>query len=87
MAPTRKTTAIQMDNRTLRRVDGLARELSRSRDWIIKQAIDRFLDYEKWFAAEVKRGLKEIESEDLIGHEEIVRAWELKRENRVVSRR
>ncbi|MFZ0658277.1 MAG: hypothetical protein WA854_17715 [Candidatus Binataceae bacterium] len=47
----------------------------------------RSVDYEKWFIAEVTRGLKEIETEDLIGHEEVARAWELKRESRVVPRR
>ena len=87
MASTQKTTAVRMDKRTLKRVDSLARELSQSRDWIIKHAIDHFVDYEKWFIAEVKCGLKEIETEDLIGHEEVARAWELKRESRVVPRR
>lgn len=48
---------------------------------------DHSLDYEKWFVAEVKRGLVEIETEGLISHEEVARAWELKRENRVVPRR
>jgi predicted transcriptional regulator len=45
---------------------------------------DHLLDYEKWFIAEVKRGLVEIEIEDLISHEEVVTAWKLKRESRVV---
>jgi len=74
-----KTTTIRMDGRTLRRVDGLARAMSRSRAWVINQAIGRFLDYEEWFAGEVKRGLKEAEAGKLVGHEAVVKAWERKR--------
>jgi predicted transcriptional regulator len=87
MAATDKTTTIRMDNRTLKRVDGLARAVSRSRAWVIKQAIDRFLDYEEWFVREVKHSLKEAEAGDLVDHDAVMRAWERKRETPVVGRR
>ena len=74
-----KTTTIRMDPRTLKRVDGIARAMSRSRAWVINQAVERYLDYEEWFVAAVKQGLKEAEDGQLVEHEAVVRRWESRR--------
>jgi predicted transcriptional regulator len=73
-----KATTIRIDDDTLGRVDGLASTLSRSRSWVINQAIERFLDYEEWFVQEVKDGLKEIERGDIATDDEVAvrfRKW------------
>jgi len=73
-----KTTTVRIDNDTLERVDGLAKVLSRSRSWVINQAIDRFLEYEEWFAEEVHNGLAEVKRGEFATHEEVVdgfRKW------------
>ncbi|MBU1169367.1 MAG: CopG family ribbon-helix-helix protein [Proteobacteria bacterium] len=67
-----KATTIRIDNSTLDRVDGLATVLSRSRSWIINQAINRFLEYEEWFVQEVKDGLSEVEKGEIASTEEVV---------------
>jgi predicted transcriptional regulator len=82
-----KTTTIRMDPRMLKRVDGIARAVSRSRAWVINQAVERYLDYEEWFVGAVKRGLKEAETGELIEHQEVVRTWESKRGTKVDARR
>jgi len=82
-----KTTTIRMDPRTLKRVDGIARAMSRSRAWVISQAIERYLDYEEWFVGAVKRGLKEAETGEVVEHEAVVRRWERKRGAKVDARR
>ncbi len=41
-----KTTTIRMHGATLKRVDGVARAMSRSRAWVINQAVERYIDYE-----------------------------------------
>lgn len=56
-----KTTTVRIDDAVLERVDDLARALSRSRSWVINQAIDRFLDYEEWFVKEVEDGLADVD--------------------------
>ena len=73
-----KTTTIRMDSRTLKRVDSIARAMSRSRAWVINQAVRRYLDYEEWFIAAVKRGLREAETGEIVDHEVVVRRWESK---------
>lgn len=73
-----KTTTVRIDNDMLGRIDGLAKSLSRSRSWVINQAIDRFLDYEEWFAKEVKDGLEEVERGEIATQVEVVagfRKW------------
>ena len=73
-----KATTIRLDNDTLGRIDGLANTLSRSRSWVINQAIERFLDYEEWFVQEVKDGLDEVGRGEIATDEEVAarfRKW------------
>ena len=73
-----KATTIRINDDILGRVDGLATTLSRTRSWVINQAIERFLDYEEWFVQEVKDGLKEIERGDTATDDEVTvrfRKW------------
>jgi len=65
-----KATTIRIDDNMLGRVDDLAKELSRSRSWVINQAISRFMEYEQWFVQEVKDGLKEVEQGDIATYDE-----------------
>ncbi len=73
-----KTTTVRLDDDIMDRVDGLAKVLSRSRSWVINQAIDRFLEYEEWFVQEVKDGLAEVEKGEIADHGEVIarfRKW------------
>ncbi len=65
-----KATTVRIDDHVLNRVDGLAVELSRSRSWVINQAIKQFLNYEEWFLQEVNDGLKEVENGEIATPEE-----------------
>lgn len=66
-----KTTTIRMEDKTLDRIDTMAQSLSRSRTWVINQAIERFLSYEEWFIREVNTALDEVRDGDLASPEEI----------------
>jgi len=68
-----KTTTVRMENRTLKRIDGLAHAMSRSRAWVINQAVERYLDYEEWFVGEVKHALKQVEAGEVLEHSEVVK--------------
>jgi predicted transcriptional regulator len=78
-----KTTTIRMDPRMLKRLDGIARAMSRSRAWAISEAIERYLDCEERFVGAVKRGLKEPETGELLEHQALVKRWVSKREAKV----
>jgi len=73
-----KATTVRIDDDMLGRIDCLANTLSRSRSWVINQAIERFLGYEEWFVQEVKGGLKEIERGEIATDDEVTarfRKW------------
>jgi predicted transcriptional regulator len=66
-----KATTIRINNDTLGRIDGLANTLSRSRSWVINQAIERFLDYEEWYIQEVREGIDEVSRGEIATPEEV----------------
>jgi len=76
-----------MHGATLKRVDGVARAMSRSRAWVINQAVERYIDYEEWFVAEVKEALKEVRAGAVVEHEAVMRQWERKRAGKMDARR
>ena len=82
-----KTTTVRMESRTLKRIDGLAHAMSRSRAWVINQAVERYLDYEEWFVGEVMHALKQVEAGEVLEHREVVKRLELKRAAKLGSRR
>ena len=71
-----KATTVRLDEGMIGRVDHLASELSRSRSWVIKQAIERFLEYEEWFVYEVKDGLKEVERGEIATDDEVANRFQ-----------
>lgn len=66
-----KATTVRIEDDVLGRIDGLAVSLSRSRSWVIKQAIERFLEYEEWFVEEVREGLREIARGEVATDDEV----------------
>jgi predicted transcriptional regulator len=82
-----KTTTVRLESRTLKRVDGLANAMSRSRAWVINQAIEHYLDYEEWFVGGVKHALKQVEAGEVLEHGEVLKRLERKRAARLDSRR
>jgi len=67
-----KPTTVRLDNEVLGRIDGLAKSMSRSRTWVIKEAIHHYLDYEEWFSHSVREGLEAAERGDTIPHDEVM---------------
>lgn len=64
-----------MDDHLINRVDGIAKSLSRSRSWIIKQALERFVDYEEWYIKEVESALLEVDNGELSSDQEVSEAF------------
>jgi len=64
-----------MDDQLLQRVDGIAKSQSRSRSWVINQALERFVNYEEWFKLEVSEGLAEIKRDEVATEDEVKKAF------------
>ena len=70
-----KATTVRMDDHLINRVDGIAKSLSRSRSWIIKQALERFVDYEEWYIKEVESAMLEVDNGELSSDQEVSEAF------------
>jgi len=49
----------------------LAKQQGRDRVGLVVEAVERLVDYDAWFLAEVEKGLAEIASGDTLSHEEV----------------
>ncbi len=49
----------------------LAAQRGRDPEMLAQEAIERFVDYDDWFIAEVEKGLAQIERGEVLTHEEV----------------
>jgi len=54
-------STIRTDGETLARLDSVAKQLGRSRNWALNKAIEDFIDYHEWYLAKVQEGIKAAE--------------------------
>lgn len=49
----------------------MAVQMDRPRAWIIKEAVNQYLEREAWYMAEVQKGIDAAEAGRVINHEEM----------------
>ena len=54
----------------------LAAEQGRDRGSLVVEAVERMVDHDAWFIAEVEKGLAELERGEVLSHEELGRRIE-----------
>ena len=54
-----------------RQLDALAQVLDRSRNWVVSDAIDQYLDVQAWQIAQIRHGVEEADRGELVSHEEV----------------
>jgi predicted transcriptional regulator len=54
-----------------RQLDALAQVLDRSRNWVVSDAIDQYLDVQAWQIAQIQCGVAEADRSELVPHEEV----------------
>ena len=64
-------STIRTDGDTLARLDNVARQMGRSRNWALNKAIEDFIEYHEWYAAKVEEGIKAAEEGQFASQEEI----------------
>lgn len=55
-----------------RQLDALAQVLDRSRNWVVSDAIDHYLDVQAWQIEQIQHGIEEVERGELVPHEEVI---------------
>jgi len=54
-----------------RQLDALAQVLDRSRNWVVSDAIDQYLDVQAWQIAQIQHGVEEADRSELVPHEAV----------------
>ena len=54
-----------------RQLDALAQVLDRSRNWVVSDAIDQYLDVQAWQIEQIRHGVEEADRGELVPHEEV----------------
>lgn len=64
-------STIRTDEGTLTRLDSVAKQMGRSRNWALNKAIEDFIEYHEWYVAKVQEGIKAAEEGHFATQEEI----------------
>ncbi|WP_419779887.1 CopG family ribbon-helix-helix protein [Maridesulfovibrio sp.] len=65
------STSFRTDPETLSSLDEIAKDMGRSRNWVLNKAIKDFIEYQKWFKDQVQEGLEAADKEEFATDEEI----------------
>jgi RHH-type transcriptional regulator, rel operon repressor / antitoxin RelB len=55
------------------KVSRIAAEQGRTAEALVAEAVERLVDYDEWFVAEVEKGLAEADRGELIDHAEVLK--------------
>lgn len=64
-------STIRTDEGTLARLDSVAKQMGRSRNWALNKAIEDFVDYHEWYVAKVQEGIEAAERGEFATKEEV----------------
>lgn len=64
-------STIRTDGETLVRLDAVAKQMGRSRNWALNKAIEDFLEYHEWYIAKVNEGIKAAEEGRFASKDEV----------------
>lgn len=80
---TSATMTVRLDDRLKVRLDKLAGLTHRSKSFLAAEAISKYLEIQEWQINEIKKGISEADSGQLVDHSSIVKYWEKKRAHSV----
>lgn len=52
------STSFRTDPETLAALDTIAKDMGRSRNWVLNKAVRDFLEYQAWFRRQVQEGIE-----------------------------
>ena len=67
-----RTASFRTDGNKLDRLDRLAKEMDRSRSWLINDALERYMEYEEWFRESVASGVASLQLGEAIAHKDVM---------------
>lgn len=81
------TMTIRLDEKLKAQLEKLALVTHRSKSFLAVEAISEYIKMQEWQISEIKKGIAEADSEQVVDHESVVKRWEKKRANSMDKRR
>ncbi|MBS0351889.1 MAG: CopG family ribbon-helix-helix protein [Proteobacteria bacterium] len=75
------TMTVRLDDQLKVRLEKLAEVTHRSKSFLAAEAISKYLEIQEWQLSEIKTGISEADSGQLVDHSTIASHWEKKRAN------
>ena len=66
---THRTISFRIASEKVDELDALAKSMDRDRSYLLNEAIDGYLKYQRYFVAEVNKGIEEADQGKLVDHE------------------
>ena len=67
--------SVRTDKKTVKQLDRLAKQLDRSRNYIVNQAIEQLLELHSWQDDQVKQGIRAADAGEFASDDEIDRIF------------
>lgn len=75
------TITVRLNSGLNSKLENIAAAIHKSESIIAAHAIAQYIDLYEWQVSEIKQGIKEADTGDLIAHDEITKKWETKLAN------
>jgi len=67
-----KNISIRIDAEAIDKLDTLARAQDRSRNWIVKEALQQYFDHQDWMVEAIKDGIRDADAGRTVPHDQVV---------------
>ena len=84
---TYRTVSFRIPSEKVDELDALAQSMDRDRTYLLNEALDNYLDYQRDCMAKIEKGLEDIRQGRLIDHEVVMKRMETLIRERTSERR
>lgn len=67
-----KNISIRIEAAAIDKLDTLARAQDRSRNWIVKEALQQYFDHQDWMIEAIKDGIRDADAGRTVPHDQVV---------------
>ncbi len=74
-ANNKKTVSFRLDAEKVAQLDDLGRTQARDRTFLLNEAVEAYLDVQRWQLAHIKESIRQADSGMGLPHEKVVAKW------------
>jgi RHH-type transcriptional regulator, rel operon repressor / antitoxin RelB len=75
MTMTKETVSFRLEGKRREELDELAKAMDRDRSWLINEAIEAYLDAQRWQLDQIREGLRQAETGEFATEDEMERVF------------